>query len=145
MTKASPKGARRVHPIVIPSGLRLLLALTLLIPPMQAAMGSILCIGDDGHVAIEAMGPRGDCDEPAIGPRSGVDLSGHHCGDCQDVSTSFDEVTRSRELINADMAPAIHIAAVFFSGLNLNTRPAPRAAPSVPRRSPSDQKIVLII
>lgn len=145
MKPVSLKGARRVHPNIIPTGLKLLLALTLLIPPMQAAMGSILCIGDDGHVAIEALGPHGDCNIPVSGPRPVEGFSAHHCGDCQDVSASFDEVTRSRELIDTDRVPAIPVATAFFSRLNLSKHPVPGSAPAAPRRSPANQKIVLII
>ena len=134
-----------LHAITLP-GLSLLLTLALLLPPMHSAMGRVLCVGDDGHIAIEAVGPHGDCSEPGGGPLSTGAPSTHHCGDCLDVSVSFDEATRTYPELRSDYAaPIFSLSPPILLKLERITAAATPPLPTILRRSTDEQKIVLII
>jgi hypothetical protein len=59
----------------------------------------VLCVGDDGHLAIEAVGPEGCAEvvERAASGRSALALraSSSHCGPCVDVTLSSASATES--------------------------------------------------
>ena len=127
-------------------GLRLLLILALFLPALNTAVGRVLCIGDDGHVEIESVGPHGDCVELTGSPRPVPTFPGHHCGDCLDVSVSFDEATRSsHKLLTTDTALSIQSDSVLLSRLDGDTSSVTSFHITASPRIPSYQKIVLII
>ena len=59
--------------------------------------GVVLCIGDDGHVAVEAVGPEGcvEVEEAASDVASIVEIptSFSHCGPCVDVALAASSTT----------------------------------------------------
>lgn len=129
-------------PLVTPA-IRLLLPAVLLLAPIVAT-GRVLCIGNDGHVAIEGAGPRGDCNDSAGSPA--LTHSDHHCGGCLDVSISFDEATRSAsQQYSAEVTPVLFPSPILFCGHDFGTRNSSPPLPTVPRSNQTDFKIVLII
>ncbi len=79
--------------------------------------GFALCLGNDGHVAVEASNLEGRCD---AGPEDSGErpaFAGTHCGPCVDVavppidshraSFSFDQLTQKLNLSSTVVYPGI--------------------------------------
>ena len=67
------------------------LALVFVIAGGGLPMGLALCIGDDGHVAIEAFAPSGKCEDTGSSDLAWSAPDGDHCGTCLDVASVIQE------------------------------------------------------
>ena len=98
----------------------MLFSVFLLVPGQ--AMGTVLCIGADGHIALE-IAKNGRCGNlvSALSPEhiSPIPQNTEHCGDCLDVSLSasysddlqmFSAPTASTKLV----APALALVALVL-------------------------------
>jgi hypothetical protein len=100
-------------------GFGLLLTLVLMFS-LHLSGGLLVCIGDDGHVAIEASNWRGDCNEGRLAESPfGVVNGSTHCGGCLDVEIAIDQATRvSRDgaFVHLPPQPDVlvpHVASLF--------------------------------
>jgi hypothetical protein len=72
----------------------------------------VLCLGGDGHVAIESVGPEG-CVEVAetvshAAAASAISASSSHCGPCVDVAlTASSTIAATSAAERTDAAPAL--------------------------------------
>lgn len=100
----------------------------------STALGKVLCLGGDGHVAIE-LAHGADCvdsigaarDGDAAAPRT---ASATHCGDCLDialVSPSASTPSRSDEPVTSPAPDRAPLAVFLAFMLAQAPAPAPRA------------------
>ena len=76
------------------AGIDLFAILALLVSLYFGTGGRVVCLGADGHIAIEAANWTQDCAEPyASAAHSAYALSESHCGVCLDLVVTIDEAT----------------------------------------------------
>jgi hypothetical protein len=67
--------------------------------------GIVLCFGGDGHVAIEAVGPKGcaEVDETPdhVTSAIAIPVSSSHCGPCVDVVLTTSSASSATEAVKA--------------------------------------------
>ena len=71
-------------------GIGLLLAVTILVTSFLSMGGRVLCVGLDGHVAIEVGGLEGFCAEDEAARPLLQTKRASHCGPCLDYEVSID-------------------------------------------------------
>lgn len=100
----------------------LIIWLLLYIPFAQIAFGqSVLCLGIDGHVALENTGSDGTCHDDVHQAQvldSGC-LSLGHCGPCLDLLPDLDHLNPSRQdlsiLAMTSVVSVVHVSPVSSS------------------------------
>lgn len=115
-------------------------------------LGQVLCIGDDGHVAVEMV--RGsDCDHPANShpaPEPAY-LQQSHCGGCTDLSLSSAEAVSNPQVAKAlERALADEPADLPVSIVSVLTVPAPYSLPALhsfecPNRTLLERRTVVLL
>lgn len=104
--------------------------------------GVVLCIGDDGHVAVEAVGPEGcvEVEEAASDAASIVEIptSFSHCGPCVDVALTASSTTGATSVAKrTGTSPAV--IAIAISRLPIShlraTIPAHNVTPFISEKS----------
>lgn len=76
--------------------------------------GVVLCFGDDGHVAVEAVGPEGcvEVEEAAsdVASQIAIPTSSSHCGPCVDVAITASSTTEATSVAKRTGASPATIA-----------------------------------
>ena len=127
------------------NGICLLLIVTLLIAISLSMGGHVICVGFDGHVAIEAGGWQGICVEDKVAHPSPHTMSAStHCGTCLDYKIAIDHAPRVAESILVTDVPIRNDTSSIFAPVP--PRPLSVAAPTL-RIPPSRlaQNVVLLI
>ena len=111
-----------------------LLAVLAYLATSTLGAGWVVCSGDDGHVAIEALGARCCDDEEAPLPDDG-------CGDCSDVLLAHAHAAAQPDDRPLDLpAPALAVATRGLGPLVATASDlralAPRGPPRPPPRAP---------
>ena len=128
-------------------GFVLLLTLVLMFS-FHLSGGLLVCIGDDGHVAIEASNWRGDCNEgrPGESPSGAVNGS-THCGGCLDVEIAIDQATsvsRDVAVVHFPSQPDALVPRVASLFVRRNSLTDYHTTNNIPSRQ-TVQKTVLIL
>ena len=126
-------------------GINLFLTIAMLVASSVSMGGHVICVGFDGHVAIEAAGWQGFCAEDEVAPRSPLAISASaHCGTCIDYEIDID---RAPKVAGSSLVPVVPMQVdvslifAFFLPRRLSV------AASTPGIPPSHlaQNVVLII
>lgn len=93
----------------------LIVWLLIYVPFAQATFGqAVLCLGADGHIALENTGADGVChDESHLADVLDQDcVTVDHCGACLDLLPNLDDLNFSRQDISLILAPTPVVVAV---------------------------------
>ena len=117
----------------------------------------VLCVGDDGHVAVERATISGSCKNAAV-PSALALTSGDadvpsscHCGPCVDVALATIDAVSTRVLSLQDATPQIQLVALHLPSFLLpieppaTKRPAALVAPSAVSALTSLRSVILLI
>ena len=117
----------------------------------------VLCLGDDGHIAVERATLDGSC-ETAVLPsalaltRGDADVSFLcHCGPCVDVTLATIDAASTRVLSLQDVAPQLQLVALHLPSFLLpieppaTKRPAAFLAPPAVSALTSLRSVILLI